>query len=120
MGYLPFSSAGILLHQEPISFGKFLAVGAFLARCRIGGFSWAGMQLLGAWMIETPRSRALAILASMRGAISLSRSTARLQLCRSHISRVMIAVLLGSHGSGCCFTSYFSGAVVEGTRLRRM
>src|SRR4051794_25235315 len=50
------------------------------------------MQLLGAWMMRTPWSRALFKTAFIRGAISTQRRTALRQWCESHMSQTMMAV----------------------------
>src|SRR5947209_13265688 len=102
-----------------MSIGRFLALGALLARWRMGVLSYGAMQLLGAWMMSTPRSRALAMTSFIRGAISLTRSTARLQWWTSHMSQMMMAVLAAGHVCGRSRTWNRSGSESDGTRSRR-
>ena len=77
------------------------------------------MQLLGAWMMKTPLSRAFAMTSFIRGAISAIRSTARLQWWRSHMSQIMMAVFFASQCCGRSRTWKISGSVSEGARSRR-
>ena len=72
-------------------------IGTASARLRAGWSLYVSMQLLGAWMIRTPRARAFLSNWSIRGAISLRRSTAFRLWWQSHMSQTMIAVAFGSH-----------------------
>ena len=55
------------------------------------------MQLLGAWIMSTPRSRTALTARFIAGASSPTRRVAPLHQCWSHMSQMMIAVFAGSH-----------------------
>src|SRR4051794_35585796 len=76
------------------------------------------MQLLGEWMISTPRERAALSHWSIRGAISLSRRVAFRLWWRSHMSQTMIAVAFGSQVSDFTTARYPPAAPGSSTRER--
>ncbi|MGC8642383.1 MAG: hypothetical protein ACP5XB_21180 [Isosphaeraceae bacterium] len=57
------------------------------------------MQLLGAWMMSTPLSRAALTVRFIAGASSPTLREAPLHQCWFHMSQMMIAVFAGPHFS---------------------